>query len=239
MVEFALNVALGISPAGILECRQNLWVGISDTPWFRAPDNLEALIHWAAEHTRDDLLVCIPGRLYSINANHLEKKSRSAALRAGFKMEDEYRHRVEECISGDAAVKARPTHIVDYDDLLTPMFIRRRRTLYRAFSEAGAFYGRIMEVAYDYLRSRRRTRTKDRAEAVGLYQLQELPMFIAPLSRLETGAKYDTVVYPGVGKFDQLARDLVEGKVFPDLTQQLELSEPCGIASVSLKEESK
>lgn len=198
--------------------------------------NLEQIIRWALEHTRQELLIFIPGRLYAVNAYHLDKMSRARALREGYVTEDQFRTRVEAALEDLSPEKRSHVQIVGYDDLLTPAVVRRRAVLYRAFSEEGEFYSRVMEVVEDYLIARQRTVSKTRMEAVAVYQLQELPLFIAPVRTIDSDTAYVAEVYPGLGKFDRLVRDLVEGGVFPELTQKLQLTEQCGIVNVDLEE---
>lgn len=230
-----INTVLGIPADEILTNRHNLWVGVSDSSWFLAPGHLEQIICWALEHTQQELLVWIPGRMYAVNAYHLDKMSRARALREGYAIEDQFRARVEVALEDLPSEKRSHIQIVGYDDFLTSTVIRRRSILYRAFSEEGEFYSRVMEVVEDYLIARQRTVSKTRMEAVAVYQLQELPIFIAPVRTIDADTVYIAEVYPGLGKFDWLVRDLIEGRVFPDLTQKLQLTEKCGMVNVELE----
>ncbi|MFA6099847.1 MAG: tRNA-dependent cyclodipeptide synthase [Patescibacteria group bacterium] len=235
MTGIKINAVLGIPADEILTKQHNLWVGVSDSGWFLAPGHLEQIICWALEHTRQELLIWIPGRMYAVNTYHLDKISRARALREGYAIEDCFRARVETVFASRPSEERSHVQIAGYDDLLTPTMVRRRSILYRAFSEEGEFYSRVMEVVEDYLIARQRTVSKTRMEAVAMYQLQELPMFIAPVQTIDADTVYVAEIYPGLGKFDWLVRDLVEGRVFPDLTQKLQLTEQCGMVSVELE----
>lgn len=237
MAGIKINAVLGIPTDEILARQHNLWVGVSDSSWFLAPGHLEQIVRWALEHTRQELLIWIPGRMYAVNAYHLDKMSRARALREGYATEDRFRTRVETILATYTSEERSHVQIVGYDDLLTSTVIRRRSILYRTFSEEGEFYSRVMEVVEDYLVSRQRTVSKTRMEAVAVYQLQELPIFISPVRTIDADTAYVAEIYPGLGKFDYLVRDLVEGNVFPDLTQKLQLTEQCGIVSVQLEDE--
>ncbi len=238
--KMALNSVLGVSDEGTVERRYNLWVGVSDNPWFKAPGNLEVLVRWALEHTRDHLLIWIPGRLYAINFNHIEKKGRARALREGYATEDEFRLRLRAAgFLPDDPKKRVGIRYAGYDDVMTPDYVRRRAILFRAFSAEGRLYQRLINIADDILRARGRTITKARKEAVALYQLQELPMFLGPVRTLDDDrTPYEVEVYPGMGKFDVLVRDLIEGRVSEELTTTLDLHEPCGVANVNFVKQS-
>jgi hypothetical protein len=230
-----IRETLGLPAEEILAKRHNLWFGVSDTPWFNDRTRLLQLIFWTLEHTRQNALVCIPGRLFAVNYFHIDRMSRARALYCGFMRERQFRGIIEAELGG---IPDRML-IVDYDDLLDPQFVRRRKILYHAFSEEGPFYRRVIDVAGEYLRARKRTVTTKFAEAIALYQLQELPMFLAPIRfKGEFGhMTFPAAVYPGLGPFDRLARDLVEGWEFPNLSMALripEVAEPCGIVSVKL-----
>lgn len=231
MFGMKLDRTLGIPEREILDRRHNIWVGVSNSRWFNTPGNLEGLIRWSLAHTREKLLIWIPGRLYAVSINHIEKQSRARALREGFAAEARFRARIDEMFLA-TPVERKRIRIADYDETLTPRMCRRRSVLYRAFSEEGAFYHRLIEIAEEFLISRGRTVSKRRLEASALYQLQELHMFLSPVQMVHDDTTYAVETYPGLGKYDQLVRDLVEGRVFPQLTRQLMLTSRCGIASL-------
>ncbi len=236
MKRLEIEKTLGIQAEEVLAKRHNLWVGISDTSWFN--EHLEVIVRWAFVHSCAQLLVVIPGRLWAVNLNHVEKRSRARALRLAFAKEERCRERlksVQQELSPESGVRVR---IISFDDVLTPSYVRQREMLYRAFSEEGSFYERLTDITRDFLAKRGRTVNKERAEAAALYQLQELPMFLGPLRTNGDDMAYAVNVYPGLGKFDQLVRDLIEGVAFPDLTVALEIAaEPSGVVGVALMEE--
>ena len=229
-----LQDILGVSREEVANRDHNIWVGVSDSPVFHSRGVLEKLIQLGIQHTRERLLIWIPGRMYSSNAFHIDKKSRAKALRYGFEREALFRRRAEKYIRQSHPDWINRIEIIGYDELLTPAFVRRRSILYEAFSLEGDFYQRIVEIAKDYLHIRGRTVTTRLAEAIAVYQLQELPMFLAPVQPIDSMHSYTVEIYPGLGKFDHLARDIVEGSVFPELTRSLLLTESCGQIDVRI-----
>jgi tRNA-dependent cyclodipeptide synthase len=234
MSGFEIQETLGIAAEEILAKRHNLFVGASDTPWFREGTRFEELIVWALEKTCESLLVCIPGRLYSSNAFHISKKSRADALQDGYRLEDEFRERVQAVVSRH--LLSSKAHVIGYDELQTHDFVRRKEALYRAFGVKQGFYKRVIDVAKDYLRLRNRPVDDRRAEAIAVYQLQELPIFVAALGTIDSAATYSAVIYPGFGKFDLLAHDLATGDKFPEIPGWFKPKTSMGIASVKLVE---
>lgn len=240
MKRLEIEKTLGIPAEEVLTKQHNLWIGVSSSVWFRTEGNLERLVEWALAHTREKLLVWIPGRLYAVNVNHIDKKSRAQALRKGYAEQQRFEERVAAAVSTRDPEERRRVVITNYDSVLTPTLVRRRSLFYRAFSEEGEFYRRVMEVTEDVLRARGRTITPQRTEAAAIFLLQELAMFISPLTTNDDPAtSYTAELYPGIGKVDQLARDLVEGDVLPALTEKLalETTEGFGVVSVALREE--
>jgi len=236
MSRIKISSTLGIAADEILARKHNLWVGVSDSKWFHAEGNLEELILFSLEYTKDELLVWIPGRLYATNYLHLDRLSRAQAIRGGYAVEERFFSRITRLLSKRTREERSRVRMAGYDDCLTPAFVRRRSLLYREFSEEGEFYKRVVEIADGFLVARQRTVSKYRAEASALYLLQELPSFLAPLGTIDSSAMYQATVYPGFGKIDELASDLKEGECFPELTERLRIENPSGIVNVELED---
>lgn len=235
MSSITITSTQGVSVDSVLQYKFNLWVGVSDSNWFHASHNLERLVQFALDYTRKEVLIWVPGRLYASNYFHLDKMSRAQALRKGYAEETKFRLRVEAWLDAHTIERKR-VRMVDYDHCLTSDFVYRRSILYRAFSQQGEFYQRMMEIAQDYLTARQRTASKHRVEASVVYLLEELPSFLAPLGMIDSDVVYQAGVYPGLGKLDILVNDLKEGKLFPDMTDMLRIEKPCGMVNVELED---
>ncbi len=165
MCPLTVQQTLGFTADDVLARRYNLWVGISQSKWFE--DHLEKLITWACSHTRDRLLVLVPGRMYAVNVNHIEGMTRALALKYGYEVEAKIRKQIEAISLPHGCPRIR---LADYDEILTPNYVRRRSLLFREFSQEGEFYTRISEIAADFLAARGRTVRKKMVEAAALYQ---------------------------------------------------------------------
>lgn len=237
MKSVVLENTVGIPAEEILGRKHNLWVGVSDSTWFNTPDNFELAIRWGLDHTRDKLLLWMPGRLYAMNIRHIERRSRARSLRDGFTKEHEFRSRAEQMLTQCSAEERGRVCFVDYDRILTPLYVERRSVLYREYSLENDFYRRVDEIVEGFLAIRGRTASKERKEAVAIFVIQELPMFVEPVRLIDSEDAFAVEIYPGTGKVDQLALDLVEGKLFPEITEKLRLKDPCGVASIKLAED--
>lgn len=232
-MQLKIEKTLGVSAEEALAKKHNLWVGVSNNGWFN--EHLEQIVLWALDHTREKLLVVVPGRLWAVNLHHVGDKSLPRALRLAFAQEARFCERIATALPAEARDKVR---IVGYDELLTAQYVHLREMFYRAFSEEGPFYERVIAVVHPYLTDRGRTTSKDRLEAAALYLLQELPMFMGPLRTIADEVGYAVNVYPGLGPFNTLVRDIICGGVLSDINAGFAIDRgPSGGVSVALTEE--
>jgi hypothetical protein len=89
-----------------------------------------------------------------------------------------------------------------------------------------------MEIANEMLKSRGRTISKDRSESVALYVLQELPLFLDGISKSEEKIVYSVILYPGLGKLDDLVTKIINDDIFLPLRNKLGLKNKTGVASI-------
>ncbi|MEN9557824.1 MAG: hypothetical protein RL141_193 [Candidatus Parcubacteria bacterium] len=235
MQKIAIQKTLGVPAACVMAGDYNLWVGVSDSPLFHEPGVLEDLVEWALAHTCQELLVWIPADLYAINHVHIDGKSRQAAMKSARQVEESFRARVARLLESSrfTAEQRACVHVADGSDMLTSTYNRRQMIFHRSFSDGGVFRERVLGVAEAYLRARHRSVTPQLTEAVSAYQLGELPMFMGPVQMVGSDTTYAVEVYPGSGLFDQLVRDIVEGAVFPAVTEQLKIPvTPFGVVEV-------
>ncbi|MFA5124282.1 MAG: tRNA-dependent cyclodipeptide synthase [Patescibacteria group bacterium] len=216
----------------IFKKRYNLWIGLSfGNKWF-TKNNLEKLIDFGLIHTKKSLLILIPGRLQVSNLRYIDNLSRAQSLKKAFEMEDEKRQEVEVIVSRLPAKDQKKVVIANYDDALTPKFVKQREVLMREFSEQKAFYNSVMEISNEMLKIRGRTISKDRAESVALYVLQELPLFLNGVSIINRGELYSVILYPGLGKFDELVVKIIKSNEYNGLRNKLRIINKTGIADI-------
>lgn len=221
-----------VSPEEILNKKFNLWLGLSfGNKWF-TKENLAGLINFGLAHTKESLLILIPGRLQASNFKYFDGMSRAQALKKAFAEEEEKNFEVRQILQKISLADRKKIIVANYDEVLTPAFVRQREILMREFSKQNEFYRLAIEIAADMLKSRGRTFSKDRAESVALFVLQELPLFLNGAAKIGTKQKHTVILYPGLGKLDYLIVKIIKDHLFSDLRQKLKINEAIGIASI-------
>lgn len=212
--------------------KYNLWIGLSfGNKWF-TKNNLEKLIDFGLKHTKKSLLILIPGRLQVSNLRYIDNLSRAQSLKKAFAMEDEKRQEVEVIVSRLPVKDQKKVVIANYDDTLTPKVIKQREVLMREFAKQKFFYDSVMEISNEMLKIRGRTISKDRAESVALYVLQELPLFLNGVSIIDRDESYSVILYPGLGKFDELVVNIINSDDYESLRDKLGIINKTGIAYI-------
>jgi len=223
---------LGVSKESVLNKEHNLWIGFSfGNKWF-TKENLERLIHFGLKHTNQSLLIWIPSRLYATNLRYIDKLSRSESLKKAFEVGDEQFLVAQNIKLGLGAENQNRIIVANYDDTLTSSCIAQREILLREFSKQQEFYNLVMDIAFEILALRGRTASKERAESVALFVLQELPFFIDGVVKIGTSIVHTVVLYPGLGKIDELVMVIRNNDNFKLLRDKLNIKNSTGIVSI-------
>jgi len=78
-----------VTKESILNKEHNLWIGVSfGNKWF-TKENVEELIKFGLEHTKESLLVLVPGRLHATNLRYFSKLSEENSLKKALALEEE------------------------------------------------------------------------------------------------------------------------------------------------------
>ena len=232
MIFMEIKNTLLVSKESILNKEHNLWIGYSyGNKWF-TPENLSALINLGLEYTKESLLIWIPSRLYATNFKYIENLGRAESLRQAFEIGAERRKEIESIVEKLPKNEQEKIIIADYDEVLTLKFIAQREILMREFSLQKSFYEIVMDIADEILESRGRTISKDRKENVSLYVLQELPLFLDGVKKVDSEILHTVILYPGFGKLDYLVKRILEDDEFKILKEKLHITNKTGIADV-------
>lgn len=226
--------SIGIGLDEIYNRQHNIWIGISFSNKIFTLDNIKALIDFALLHTKEKILILIPGRLQSANYYYFDKLSRAKALRKAFEEEDNLKSEINKLITELPDSQRKIISIASYDDVLTPLAIKRRELLYREFAKPGKFYDQVLQIVADILASRGREFEKRKAESLALYVLQELCLFLG-IQKNNDPTVYTAIAYPGLGKFDAFIEGIVTGKEYPKLTKNLAISYKTGIIDIKFE----
>lgn len=227
-----IEETLGVSKESILAKEHNLWIGLSfGNKWFTS-ENLKELIKLGLEYTKDSLLILVPGRMHATNLRYFDDLSRAEALRKAFEEEDEKLGEVQDIISNLKEEEQNKIIVAKYDDVLTPTCIKQREELMREFSKQSDFYKLVSEIAQEMLEIRGRTISKERVESAALYVLHELPLFLDGIQKNGVDNVHTVILYPGLGKLDDLVVKILESEQFKSLRERLNITHKTGIASV-------
>ncbi len=225
--------SVGIEVEELYRRTHNIWIGLSFANKTFTIDVLWALVLFALAHTKEHVLVCVPGRLQATNYYYFEDMSRANALQKAFTEEDIVRRELQQRIARLTPTQQQAITVASYDDCLTSQTIKRREVLYRQFSEQGAFYNEVTAITAEIVTTRGREVHKKRTESVALYLLQELPLFFG-IQVHGDSTQYSVNVYPGMGSIDRLVQAILSSKKYPEITKALAVTESVGIVDVDL-----
>jgi hypothetical protein len=122
--------------------------------------------------------------------------------------------------------------VANYDDILTSHFLKQREILVQEFSKRGEFYDLVVEISQEMFKLRGRTISRERLEAGSLYILQELPLFLDGVYKIGSEVAHTVILYPGLGKLDELIMKILHDDGFESLREKLNIRGMTGVANV-------
>lgn len=228
---------MGIPLEEVAQHRHNLWIGVSFGNRAFTEERLGALLSFALHFTKGRVLVCLPGRMHATNYRYFDGLSRAKALKRAFADEDDWRKRIVRLSASLAEQERAKIAIANYDDICTPTFLKRREAIFREFSEEGILYEDILDVVREIVVARKRSPSKDRLESLALYIIHELPMFLGAVGTGRAETRCAVLLYPGMGKLDELVEKIKRGEEYAPLRERLRLKEPSGVVDIRFEEE--
>lgn len=228
-----IQKTFGVDISDVETRKHNIWIGISISNKLFTKGNTEALMRFSLAYTKEKILVLVPGRMQATNYRYFDNMRRSEALRKGFEDEEIYKKMIGEILDTFSEEERNKIEIVNYDNVCTPKHIAQREVFFRSFAEQGTFYEVVMDIMKETIINRGRTFEVGRAESLALYMLHELPFYTDGIQKNYSDTRYTLTPYPGSGRLDDLYMDVIEGKKFPKLTQQLQLQHLVGILDVA------
>ncbi len=106
----------GVDSGEVKAKKYNLWIGISLSNKIFTPENIKSLILFCLEHTKDKVLVWIPGRMQANNYRYFERIGMADALRKGFAEEDACKEVVKQILNELSKEQADKVVIASFDD---------------------------------------------------------------------------------------------------------------------------
>ena len=227
-----ISKCFGVDFSEVQEKKHNIWVVFSISNKKFTPENIEALIRFALKYTTEKILIWIPGRMQATNYYYFDNLRRSEALKKSFEDEDRFKRIVKDILDALSEEERNKISVAGYDDICTPRYIMQREVFFRAFADQDAFYDAVIQIAQEIMIARGRTVDRKKAEAIAIYVLRELPLFVDGVQTTHQNDVYSLIPYPGSGKLDQLEMDIIEGNKFSELTKKLNLQNKVGILDV-------
>lgn len=232
MSELQIEKTLGVTTESVLNKEHNLWIGFSfGNKWF-TKENLEQLIRLGLKYTKKSLLVWIPGRMLETNLKYIDELGRAESLKISFEMGDKKNTEIQNFLSSLPREDKDKLIIANYEDIFTEQYVRQREAILREFSKKELFYGLVIEISKEILDLRKRTISIKRIESASLYILQELPLFIDGAAKIGDNTTHTVLLYPGLGKLDELVMKIKNDEIFKTFRDKLNIKNNTGVVSV-------
>jgi tRNA-dependent cyclodipeptide synthase len=208
----------------------NIWIGCSLGNNYFTKKHLEEFILWALEHTRENVLVAIPDKIYAINLEVLDGYKPERALRVAIKKGDEKIALVQEIISTLTPSQQNLVIIARWHELEQSKYhAYRTKVLFEEFQKKGPFYEYILEVVKENPKVQLKNPSLEGLEKLAEYVLYEIPVFLNGAKyggKPEDGGKtYSLIIYPGLGSFDYLCDGLQKHTLSPGLSKRLKITD--------------
>jgi tRNA-dependent cyclodipeptide synthase len=196
----------------------NIFIGISLGNLYFSKENIRKYILWALENTKKSVLIFIADKNHSINLNLRKNYSKKEAINTTIKMGDEIENSIRSIINGLPKEKQKLVKIMRWEDLeKLKEYQHRLEPIKKEFSKNKNFKSAIMNIVTNCVKIE-----KDNLkiiEGLSLYVLNELPLFIDYIEY--QNERYNLIPYPGGDDLNDLALDIQNGKLFPELTKKL------------------
>lgn len=216
------------APEDLAAQRFNLVFGISLGNRYFTVERIATSLPWALKNSRESLLILIPDWIHAINLRVLDKKSEAAAIKKAFSMGDKKILELQEIIKTLSIDDQSRVHIARWSDIVSDdTHTSRVSHFFTDFAARGTFYTHVMEIIHENFKKSPHTLDTARLEKLAEYILHELPLFLDGINF--GGARYDAMLYPGLGAIDYLVRDLQQGEKFPELSRLLAIGKSASV----------
>ena len=218
----------GISKEEVENKNFNVWIGISLGNKYFSKENMREYILWALEHTREDILIVIADRIHRINLEVLDKYSENRAFKIAMRKGDEKEKEIREVISELSPKKQKSVNLVRWKDVITSKYHNYRlELLFEEFKKNKGFHDFVIQVVKENPKVTSKTLSENQLDKLAQYVLQEIPVFLNGVKYKDK--TYELNIYPGAGLIDELIFGLQDGKLFPEITKKLKITNKIGI----------
>jgi len=200
----------------------NIFIGISLGNKYFSKDNIKKYILWALENTKEDVLILIADTNHAINYEVFNDYNPERALQVALRKGDETKESIKKIIHSLPKEKHSIIKICRWDDARKSKYYKEKIKIFlNEFKRDRKFHDFIINAVQENLGSKVKILDLKSLEKLSLYVLDELPIL---LNGVEYGGKiYNLHPYPGFSCLDMLLMGLQEGKLFPKLSEKLEI----------------
>lgn len=203
----------------------NIGVGISlGNKWFTS-EIIVQLVQWSLQYTREYVIVYVADSIHAINEEVRGRMSPERAMARSLRKGSEILESVETLIQQRFSEDDKNRIVyVTWNEIVNAEYEKKLAWLIRFFYETPAFAEGIKRIVSSTISKEQRMFREDDVEKLSMYILSEMPEI---LSRVPMkGYTCDAYVYPRDGELTQLAEQLQNGKVFPQIKENIIDTEP-------------
>jgi len=225
---------LNTTPEEVESKKFNIWIGCSLGNNYYTEPHLREYLLWALKHTREDVLVVIPDRIYAVNLealdNYKPERAKNVAIRKG----DEKIAIIKRIVSSLPKEKQALVKVARLSEVEQSKYHNYRlEILFEEFRKKGPFYEYILNIVKENQKIQTAKPTLEMLEKLAEYILYEIPIFLNGCKyggKPEDGGKtYSLIIYPGLNLFDYLCVELENGDLFPELSKRLKITDRIAI----------
>ena len=223
---------LNITPEEVQNKQHNIWIGISlGNKYWNDDRNVGEFIKWAAENTKEKVLVVIGDALHAINLEVLDYRTPEAAMRKALRIGEERCEQITDLIKFLPDEVQEKVSVARWNDVTSSDLFKKRLQIVKEEYKNNLVFK-------EYVRETVRIGRKDREERIeklsereldrlAEYILNELPHFVNGVQKGKD--VYTLIPYPGLTKLDDLFVGLQNKTLFPELTEKLKIKNKIAI----------
>lgn len=203
----------------------NIGVGISlGNKWFTV-ENIVELVKWSLQYTRENVIVYVADSIHAINLEVRNRISYEKALEKTDKMGSDILEAVRIELSKQLTEEDyEKTVYVKWDDLVDDSFTNKVEYLKSLYSNNIDFKKSIHSIVESFVQKEQRNFSKEDINRFGDYIIQEMPEVINRVKM--KGIICDAYTYPYDGELTRLVERIQEGKIFPEIIENIMDTEP-------------
>lgn len=184
-------------------------------------ENIGPYLKWALTHTKERVAVLIPDKLQAVNYEVKSGYSPTRALTVALRKGEEIDQAVRKTIS-TLALPADKISIYRWADIEEDStYLPNLAVIHAAFQADAAFRSAVVSMVKETPHLRTLNLPESDYVRLAKYILDELPILVTGFEK--GGVAFDLLPYPGFAALDYLAIDLQEGKLYPHITEQLQI----------------